>query len=459
MEEKPLFRVGAAGLDPRDSRLIEIVFKHSQYNKYEYQLTTSLEHGAVDILIVNSVEPEGLQALALIRSSGRTIPVIAAVPRGAPSSARHAISIARLTLQLLPILNRVVELELLSPETRPMGLPGGPAPSQAGQSFASPSFAAPAPPFTAPASRLPAGAAAQGQPSPAGFASASPTAHSPAVPGQHAPQMSAQQIQAAGGLSSSFAPGAPESTHAGIGARQPVVAPTGPDPRRPGSPTPAGLATAPAGQATASAGQATAPAGQATAPAGLGAVPPGKAGTPVGSPSNLVAFPLNAVDPPISQRLRVLVVDDSPTVRRQLTMAFDRMGIACETAENGSDAIAKLWEQHFDLALVDVVMPDMDGYKLTREIKRNRHWRQLPVIILTSRSSPFDLARGALAGCDTYLTKPVPFRALEAAVIKQLRRYLAIDDLTGMIRTATRPVAPAAPASSPMGVMARLFRR
>jgi CheY-like chemotaxis protein len=68
----------------------------------------------------------------------------------------------------------------------------------------------------------------------------------------------------------------------------------------------------------------------------------------------------------------------------------------------------------------------------------------LPVIILTSRSSPFDLARGALAGCDTYLTKPVPFRALEAAVIKQMRRYLAIDDLSGMIRTATRPVAPAA---------------
>ena len=68
-------------------------------------------------------------------------------------------------------------------------------------------------------------------------------------------------------------------------------------------------------------------------------------------------------------------------------------------------------------------------------------------------------ARGALAGCDTYLTKPVPFRALEAAVIKQMRRYLAIDDLSGMIRTATRPVAPAAPASSPMGVMARLFRR
>ena len=414
MEDKPLFRVGAAGLDPRDSRLIEIVFKHSQYNKYEYQLTTSLEDGAVDILIVNSVEPEGLQALAMIRSAGRTIPVIAAVPRGAPSSARHAISIDRLTLQLLPILNRVVELELLSPETRPMGLPGMPAQSVAGQTFGSPSFAAPAPPFTTPA-----------QPSPANARPASAVAHSAGSPEQPAPQ---PPLAARG--SAPPAAGAPETTRPDPGARQPDSA-TGPDARRPGSPAPAGLAAVP-------------PARPAAAPA---------------SPSNLVAFPLNAAEPPISQRLRVLVVDDSPTVRRQLTMAFDRMGIACETAENGSDAIAKLWEQHFDLALVDVVMPDMDGYKLTREIKRNRHWRQLPVIILTSRSSPFDLARGALAGCDTYLTKPVPFRALEAAVIKQMRRSLAIDDLTGMIRTATRPVAPAAQTSSAMGVMARLFRR
>ncbi len=432
MEDKPLFRVGAAGLDPRDSRLIEIVFKHSQYNKYEYQLTTSLEHGAVDILIVNSVEPEGLQALALIRSSGRTIPVIAAVPRGSPSSARHAISIDRLTLQLLPILNRVVELELLSPETRPMGLPGSPAPGMAGQSFVTPSFAAPAPPFTAPASRLPAAGAAPSEGAqPAAALPVSAGAHPQPAHPQSAHPQSAHPFPAhtaAGAPPSSS--GAADSARTEPGARTPAPA-AGSDARRPG----------------------------ASAPAGLAAVPSPKGGAAAAPPSNLLAFPVNAADPPISQRLRVLVVDDSPTVRRQLTMAFDRMGVACETAESASEAIAKLWEQHFDLALVDVVMPDMDGYKLTREIKRNRHWRQLPVIILTSRSSPFDLARGALAGCDTYLTKPVPFRALEAAVIKQMRRYLAIDDLSGMIRTATRPVAPAAAASSPMGVMARLFRR
>jgi twitching motility two-component system response regulator PilG len=138
------------------------------------------------------------------------------------------------------------------------------------------------------------------------------------------------------------------------------------------------------------------------------------------------------------------------------------MGIACECAESGAEALERLGEDHFDLALVDVVMPDMDGYRLTREIKRNRRLRQMPVIILTSRSSPFDLARGALAGCDTYLTKPVPFRALEAAVVKQMRRSLAIDDLTGLIRTSTAlPASPAAPAPAAGAAsrLAKLFGR
>ncbi|HQD85069.1 MAG TPA: hypothetical protein PK929_18665, partial [Quisquiliibacterium sp.] len=113
MDSKPVFRVGAAGLDPRDWRLIEIVFKHSQYNKFEFRLVTDLASEPFDVLIVNAIEPEGLQALMRARASTRTIPVITAVPRGAPSAAKHAISIDRLTLQLLPILNRVVELELL----------------------------------------------------------------------------------------------------------------------------------------------------------------------------------------------------------------------------------------------------------------------------------------------------------------------------------------------------------
>jgi len=366
MQDKPQFRVGTAGLDPRDCRLIEIVFRHSQYNRFTYRLVPSPQPGAVDLLIVGAGDPAGQHTLARLRAGGRPLPAVAVVPRGTPVPAPPLVAIAldRLTLQLLPVLNRLVETELLAPPR--------------------------------PASVEPVATAMRAGPATlvAGAATASP--------------------------------GLPDGASAGAAAAQAGGAP--------GSASPA-------------------------------------------APSNLVAFPINAVDPPISQRLRVLVVDDSPTVRRQLTVAFDRMGIVSEVVASAAQALEKLREQHFDLALLDVVMPDMDGYRLTREIRRNRTWRQMPVIILTSRSSPFDLARGALAGCDTYLTKPVPYRALEAAVIKQLRRSLAIDDLTGLMRAGSHPVAPggasagaggaaapAAPAATPSaapasGVLSRFFGR
>src|SRR4051812_17245975 len=86
MDNKPVYRVGAAGLDPRDWRLIEIVFKHSQYNRYEFRLVTEVAPDSIDILIVNTADPKGLHALARIRTEGRSVPTIAAVPRGSPSA-------------------------------------------------------------------------------------------------------------------------------------------------------------------------------------------------------------------------------------------------------------------------------------------------------------------------------------------------------------------------------------
>ena len=169
----------------------------------------------------------------------------------------------------------------------------------------------------------------------------------------------------------------------------------------------------------------------------------------------------------------ILIAEDEEFLRNLLLVSLEREGFVVAAARDGVDALNSFGSQHFDLVLLDVLMPDMDGDRLTREFRRNRTWRQMPVIILTSRASPFDLARGALAGCDTYLTKPVPYRALEAAVIKQLRRSLAIDDLTGLMRTGSHPVAPGAPAAGAAaappaaapavapasGVLSRLFRR
>jgi len=122
------------------------------------------------------------------------------------------------------------------------------------------------------------------------------------------------------------------------------------------------------------------------------------------------------------RRARALLVDDSASVRRQLAVALHKMGVDSEGAGTAAEALASLASARFELAFVDVIMPEMDGYALTRAIKRNPSLRRLPVVILTSRSSPFDLARGALAGCNSYLVKPVTMRSLRDTVHRHLSR-------------------------------------
>lgn len=124
----------------------------------------------------------------------------------------------------------------------------------------------------------------------------------------------------------------------------------------------------------------------------------------------------------MTRRPRALVVDDSPTVRRQLAVALGQMGIDTEAVEGAREALDVLRLRRYELCFVDVIMPEIDGFRLTREIKRDPATRPTSVVILTSRSSPLDLARGALAGCNCYLVKPVSLQSLRETVARQLRR-------------------------------------
>jgi twitching motility two-component system response regulator PilG len=125
--------------------------------------------------------------------------------------------------------------------------------------------------------------------------------------------------------------------------------------------------------------------------------------------------------------LIALVVDDSAPVRESLKSALERSGIQCVQAEDAAAAQRILAGRAFDLAFLDVVMPGTDGYDLCRQIKHNPYTRQLPVLMLTSRSSPFDRARGALAGCNSYLVKPIAQDAFFNAVDKVLSKRFAND--------------------------------
>ncbi len=122
---------------------------------------------------------------------------------------------------------------------------------------------------------------------------------------------------------------------------------------------------------------------------------------------------------------RVLVVDDSLAVRNHLRSLLEARGALVSQASCVSDALKALGAvgaNHFQCALMDVLMPDMDGYEGCRRIKSLKaSIGVLPVVMLTSKASPFDRIRAKMAGCDAYLTKPIA----PALLYETLVPYLA----------------------------------
>ncbi len=113
---------------------------------------------------------------------------------------------------------------------------------------------------------------------------------------------------------------------------------------------------------------------------------------------------------------KVLVVDDSLPVRKALEMKLTMMDYDVELATNGQQAIDLMEKEFYDSVFLDVVMPGVDGYEVCKRIKRDKKTRHIPVIMLTSKSSPFDKVKGKLAGCDSYLTKPVEHEEFQNVV-------------------------------------------
>lgn len=119
---------------------------------------------------------------------------------------------------------------------------------------------------------------------------------------------------------------------------------------------------------------------------------------------------------------RALVVDDSPTVRTKIDLALRFHNVATDCVETGEQALEMLGKTEYDLVFLDIVLPGADGYEVCRAIKHRHGTKRLPVIMLTSKSSPFDRIRGSLAGCSTYLIKPVENVTFHEVVEK----YLAV---------------------------------
>lgn len=116
--------------------------------------------------------------------------------------------------------------------------------------------------------------------------------------------------------------------------------------------------------------------------------------------------------------VRVMVIDDSNTIRRSAELFLKNSGCEVILAEDGFDALAKITEHQPHIIFIDIMMPRLDGYQTCSLIKRNDKYKVTPVIMLSSKDGLFDRARGRLVGSDEYLTKPFSQEDLISTVKK-----------------------------------------
>lgn len=123
--------------------------------------------------------------------------------------------------------------------------------------------------------------------------------------------------------------------------------------------------------------------------------------------------------------VRVLVIDDSNTIRRSAELFLRQAGYEVILAEDGFDALAKISDYQPQVIFVDIMMPRLDGYQTCALIKQNPQLKSTPVIMLSSKDGVFDRARGRLAGSDRYLTKPFTQEGLIEAVTQYVKPFSA----------------------------------
>ncbi len=104
--------------------------------------------------------------------------------------------------------------------------------------------------------------------------------------------------------------------------------------------------------------------------------------------------------------VKVMVIDDSNTIRRSAEIFLVQAGCQVILAEDGFDALSKIADHAPDIIFCDIMMPRLDGYQTCALIKKNAKFSGTPVIMLSSKDGLFDRARGRMVGSDEYLTKP-----------------------------------------------------
>ena len=122
----------------------------------------------------------------------------------------------------------------------------------------------------------------------------------------------------------------------------------------------------------------------------------------------------------------ILVVEDDPNARRLMRAVLERAEYSVSTAENGSAALELMDTQHVDLIVLDVMMPGMDGYALTSELRASGSG--IPILMVTAKQLPADKRMGFLVGTDDYMTKPVDTEEMLLRIKALLRRSQIVSE-------------------------------
>lgn len=117
----------------------------------------------------------------------------------------------------------------------------------------------------------------------------------------------------------------------------------------------------------------------------------------------------------------ILVVDDSPTIRKVVELTLKREQMRVLSAADGLSALAIVADEKPDLVLLDIMLPRMDGYQICQIIRRNKDFKKLPIIMLSGKDGLFDRVRGKFAGSTEYVTKPFD----PADLVRVVRKHLA----------------------------------
>ena len=117
---------------------------------------------------------------------------------------------------------------------------------------------------------------------------------------------------------------------------------------------------------------------------------------------------------------RVLVVDDEPNIVMSLRFLMEREGFQVEVAASGQAAVAALGRQPADLVLLDIMMPELDGFEVCQRIRASPAWRDTKIVMLTAKGRDVERDKGMALGADAYVTKPISTRDLVAPVKQML---------------------------------------